>query len=481
MRDPFLYAHQMGPRIYSIGGKMFPISFRDQMLRGQLFVDRAVERGELEPRTPNHYPLLIIGAGVAGLSAALRALEIGVRVLLVEQKDQALCVQATCDHRWISPTLYDFPVDHWRADQFPWPPPAPPPPSLAWRASPAHKLVVGWRSALGDAAAKHQGLLTPRWNSKVDLANLKPDPLGRFIAADVVTTDPLTGRKYSDPDNPHEVAIVLLAVGFGDEKRYLRPPNSPKHPTWGYHFWEKDPYTKPNLKVGQGQDPLVVISGSGDGALQDFLRIVIGDIPARDIYDAVPLPPDLLLVLQSAQERGVRLFNWGCSAKHDHVGLDRLHQEVERVVADALRRGGSGLRQQLDRLLRKPVPSVRLLYECSHFSACYPINRFLALLFARYLEEDLARGPVLLGGRRVLDITSADSHRCQFDPVGCHGKAHDVAWVGLPDCRQGQTNIQGSLAANVLVIRHGIDLTDYTPPDPTPPLFRQLLPFTSVQ
>ena len=35
-------------RVFSVGGKLFPISFRDQMIRGQLFVDRAIERGVLE-------------------------------------------------------------------------------------------------------------------------------------------------------------------------------------------------------------------------------------------------------------------------------------------------------------------------------------------------------------------------------------------------------------------------------------------------
>jgi len=231
--------------------------------------------------------------------------------------------------------------------------------------------------------------------------------------------------------------------------------------------------------VDSGKRPLVLISGSGDGALQDFLRIVTGGKPAREIYDHVALPPDLLLVLQSAQERGMRLFNWGCTPIHDHVGLERVHREVQAITAETLHKGGSGLRQQLDGLLHHPVPSIRLLYECTHFSACYALNRFLVLLLARYLEEDPSRGPVLLEGKRVVDITSTDSHSCASNPTGCHGRMHEVRWVALPDCREGQTTPGGTFLANVLVIRHGIDLADYGVPDPTPPLFRQMLPFTS--
>ena len=454
MRDPFLHAHQMGIRLFSIGGKLFPISFRDQMIRGQLFVDRAVERGVLEKNDPNHFPLLIVGAGVAGISATLRALEHRVRVVLVERQDDALGVQANCQHRWISPTLFDFPVDHWRADQFPWPAPLPPPPPLAWRADWAHKLVIAWRGILAEAEMNNRGLFTPRWNSQVDFDHVLLDPSGRFLAANVCMTDPRTGNKQV---NPHNVAVVLLATGFGNEKCYLRPPNSPRHPTWGYNFWQKDPYLKPNLGLPATQQPLVLISGSGDGALQDFLRIVTGGRRACEIYDQVPLPTDLLGALQSAQERGMRLFNWGRGPIHDHTGLKQLHQEVEGVVAEFLRRGGTALRHSLDTLLHHPVPPIQLLYECTHFSACYALNRFLTLLLGRYLEEQPGRGSVLLDKRRVVQITSTDGHVCQSNPRGCHGRTHEVTWIGVPDCRQGVTSARGTFLANVLIIRHGID------------------------
>jgi hypothetical protein len=348
MLDPFLHAHQIGARLYTIGGKIFPISIRDQMIRGQMFVDRAVERGVLEKTNPAHYPLLIVGGGVAGVTAALRALEHGLRVVLVEKKDEPLWVQAGCQHRWISPTLFDFPVDHWRQDQYPWPPPPPPNPPLAWTADWAHKLALAWRAALNQAAQKHLGMLTPYWESHVQLDRIVLDRMGRFLVAPVTSSDPKTGSPQTKDE---KVAVVLLAMGFGDEKRYLRAPKSPKHPAWGYGFWQKDPYLDPNMKLPMGTKPEVVISGSGDGSLQDFLRIVTGGKHAREIYDRVALPRPLLLALQSAQERAQRAFNWGRGPHHDHAGLEQLHSAMEQIVGDALHQGGTTLRGELHSLI----------------------------------------------------------------------------------------------------------------------------------
>ena len=159
------------------------------------------------------------------------------------------------------------------------------------------------------------------------------------------------------------------------------------------------------------------------------------------IYDEVPLPTDLLAALQKRPGARVPPFQLGSwTHPRPHTGLEQFHQEVEEVVAEALRRGGSVLRNQLDRLLHHPVPSIRLLYECTHFSACYVLNRFLTLLLGRYLEEGQGQGSVLWAKRRVGKINSIDGHVCQSDPDCCHGRTHEVTWVGLPDCRQGETS-----------------------------------------
>ena len=50
MPDPFLLAHIVAPLQFDLSGTLTPISIRDQMLRGRLIVDRAVEQGLVGPR-----------------------------------------------------------------------------------------------------------------------------------------------------------------------------------------------------------------------------------------------------------------------------------------------------------------------------------------------------------------------------------------------------------------------------------------------
>ena len=76
--------------------------------------------------------------------------------------------------------------------------------------------------------------------------------------------------------------LVISARGFGDERCFLEWPNPPLtrngHPFRGFEFWASDPFERPNLGVpnraGDDPRPRVLISGGGDGAMQDFLRIM---------------------------------------------------------------------------------------------------------------------------------------------------------------------------------------------------------------
>ena len=45
MHEPFLLAHQVLPQLYLISSHVGPISIRDQMVRGRLVVERALEQG----------------------------------------------------------------------------------------------------------------------------------------------------------------------------------------------------------------------------------------------------------------------------------------------------------------------------------------------------------------------------------------------------------------------------------------------------
>src|SRR4051794_8982966 len=103
--DPFLLSHECGPHQIMIAGPLAPISIRDQMLRAKLAVERSRERGLI---SANH-PLIVVGAGAGGASAAIRAVQLGIPATLLDAGGRAFGRQRLCTTRWVDPTQYDWP------------------------------------------------------------------------------------------------------------------------------------------------------------------------------------------------------------------------------------------------------------------------------------------------------------------------------------------------------------------------------------
>src|ERR1039457_695001 len=118
MADPFLLAHHVAPRVFNISGRLTPVSLKDQMIRGRLFVDRAYENGEIS--SARDRGLLVIGGGACGIPAAIRAAQYKVSATVVERSPRLFDLQAGCRTRWLDPAQYDWPLDHWTAGYFPW-------------------------------------------------------------------------------------------------------------------------------------------------------------------------------------------------------------------------------------------------------------------------------------------------------------------------------------------------------------------------
>lgn len=465
--DPFIAAHQRGARLLSIGGKLTPVSLRDQMVRAQMCVVRAYEMGLFGQ---GEDLFVVVGAGASGATAAMKAAEKGVPTLLIEKADKAFRAQADCPTRWISPTLYDFPVDHWATGNYP-PYTSNPDPPLKWGANFARDLAIDWRRQL-DNVLQRQNQQNPllEFRPFTKLVSLPdPDPGKEFAEVLIETNNPQAGIHRTDIV---KASLVLWACGFGVERRYIQLQNT-SHPTWGYAFWQKDPYGE--LDFGQGQQfrPQVLISGSGDGSLQDFLRVTTRCQTTKEICDQLSLSNEVLVRLMSAQDFAQRAFNWGVGPKHDHGEMQHLHDAYQDVVNRLL--NDPPTVSALQRIVKDPVPELHLVVECTHFSACYGLNRFLALLVGAFIERSQRR-TVLLFRHRLKELKSIDQHSCSRNPNVCHGKMHKATLVELPDCRDPEGKRARSIEANVLIIRHGLDLSSL-PWDPTPPVFRQALPY----
>lgn len=468
MDDPFLLAHLIRPFFFDIGGKLSPVSIRDQMIRGRMIVDRAYERGIITPlppgteagdepgSTPNE--LLVIGAGAAGVTAALRAAELGVKATLVDSAAAAFTRQGGCRSRWVNPTQYDWPANHWGKGHYHWITPAMP---LPWRAERSHLIAAGWRTLFNAARLHYWGLLTVLFRTYADnFVAASPGAPPPRLRADLLESK--TGRPRW---RGAAFGMVVSCVGFGTEKSTVPDDvHGMKHFYRGFSFWETDRFEETDLGTGD-PSPNVLISGGGDGGLQDFIRTVTTKKAAEEVYASLPPHARRLLeaALYSAEDQAQRAYPWGHADSQDHHVVGGLHASHEKAL-DELWNSTSlmpALAQLLDGLIRDEVKtgdlSVTLAHRCSHFGNCYGMNRLLVLMLNRHLKEQYGVS-ALRPNTVVLKVRGA-THHCAGVPATCHGKWHEVTF-GQSDCgtRRGAEKPVGPPEDfNVVVIRHGIE------------------------
>ena len=119
MSFPVLVAHQVYPYFFNLGGRLSPISIRDQMVRAQLLIEQAWQAGLIGGS--DNRPLLVVGAGAAGATAAMSAAQLRVRTTIVDAGTAPFLLQSGCQTRWLDPAQYDWPFSHWSRQTYPWP------------------------------------------------------------------------------------------------------------------------------------------------------------------------------------------------------------------------------------------------------------------------------------------------------------------------------------------------------------------------
>ncbi|HET6878601.1 MAG TPA: FAD-dependent oxidoreductase [Pirellulales bacterium] len=451
MADPFLLAHRVLPRFYLLSYPLAPLSIRDQIIRGRWMLDRLLDTGTIKSNDSDGR-MLVVGAGVAGTSAALRAVERQVYVKLVEKASAPFLVQASAATRWIDPTQYDWPADHWLSATYNWTVPDMP---LRFRADWANLLAARWTIELR-AKARPGTYLEYVENS--ECVDVRPDAsnTGRLVA----TFDPDSGAE--------PFSAVIWAGGFGDELSRLR--NAAGQTIYrGMPFWRTDQFTTPTCGVapaslgGPAPQVRVVIAGGGDGALQDFLRITTRTKSAVEFYRKIRVPSDVERQVYSPADRCERNWIWGEGNLHDHRPhflLDSTYQDVvEALLSDP------SFRARLDSAIPRDVPPIRVFYPCDHLTAFYGLNRFLARLVATFLNlyrEQHHKEKILNRGWRLVDVKPDDpnsTHSCRaMGPTGCLGVWHRAIFQEAPRCYDKTLGTAThDERANVLIIRFGID------------------------
>jgi hypothetical protein len=422
--DPILDAHRVLPGFFLLSGGPSPISIRDQMLRGWMVTDRLV-RNKVVHRDA---PLLVIGAGVGGATAAIWAAENKVRTLLIDKALKPFGVQRRASTRFLNPTQYDWPVNHWPFGVFPWlsshvrlP--------LPYPSDNAANLAALWEAELLNAVGRLGGLLA--YHDVTSVQNI--DPASHSPALYVTLTGQLTGN--------WAFGAIIWAAGAGREDcRIFRDPKAanPDPIYEGRGFWSDDPFAQQDCGV-PGKPVRALISGGGDGALQDYLRIVTRFDAAEMLYRRCNIPREISDRIQSAEDRAHRGRVWVDEDRAHRTALERpflweLQQEHEAAVEDAV--GVKDVSDSLGQMFASnPPPKTILVYREPYFTNYYGLNRFLVLLVARYLERR-DKVKILHPQTVITGISTAatDNHDCmvqvagKWEPAGgyanpiCHGR-----------------------------------------------------------
>ncbi len=470
MPDPFLLAHQVAESVFDIGSKLYPVSIRDQMVRGQSIIDRAVAAGF----APTGRELLVIGAGAAGAVAAIRAATLGIRTHLIEFDARPFSRQDSCRTRWIDPHEYEWPFDQWPNQTYAYNnPPLHPyyghPVPLPWSAQWADSLAAGWAMSFGAALGALPNL------TFYPSTSLLPPP----APAPVFNAGARTWTVHLSSGVVLTVGMIVNAVGFGVERCDV--PRLPPPMYRGLAFWQTDRFRRPNCGLPAPKVAKVIISGGGDGALQDFLRIVTRQRSVRRLYHAIvaaisggtagqrarrkAILSTIRGRISGAENRALRSYLWGSDSVHDHDVHRLLHLAHLDAVGFAL--GRVEVVAALKAILPSPAPYVLLVHPCIHFTQSYSFNRFLVLLIDTYLSQRDGAPSRIVAGAEVVSVVGTGGHVCNTaHPRWCLGQPHEVglgpalhptcgaAWapplpapVAFP-CRP--------LDANIVIIRHGV-------------------------
>jgi FAD binding domain len=493
--DLALAFHRVFPRVYELSG-LRTGSVRDQMVRAVL----VVERLHAAKIIGQDRPLLIVGAGAAGMCAALTASELNVRSLVLERTTSVLTTQQSVTSRVIDPTEYDWPHPHWKEGKFPFRPDDQPLPVEFFRGT-ADAIAWEWQldfhnwcttvvrlNSSGYAAIqiKHE------WQARQNPAN-------QNIECFDLTTDPATAVgevKWTDhcvyfTDKagtafPDKFGAALSCIGFGDER--VEATSTGGSTFAGPPFWAEDKFENRDLGLpvtGGRRD--VLVSGGGDGAQQDIQRLLTRRC-GRDLVEAMSeVSPGFMDHVDIgevalADDEGRRSHAWAPAHKRPATSLARWHDAFTKQADHIWSHWSEDIQHEMvSRVLRESV-SVHLTWILGHDvpSFSFGINRLLTHLVLKMHELQTSRplrtdeAPDKWNGERPIIVAGLKLGR--VDPVNhscsgyesCLGKIHTAyCVVGSKELPLGEFDI--------VVIRHGMDVK---PLFGTPPVPEQVTPLS---
>ena len=456
MTDPFLAGHKVSRDVYTLAGRV-PVSVRDQLVRAHYLVDRLFSSGKLSAGMQ----LVVVGAGAAGVNVAILAARRGARVLLLESGKTSFRLQRSCNTRWIDPVQYDWPAGHAEAGQWPISGPDAAVP-LGFEAGASAKIATDWTSALN-----LQRLATPLNLNTIFGAKLVKVP--RRAAG---STGPSLEVRYqiAGADHLAPCDVVVLARGIAGERTYLTFTAASGTATrfQGPLFWSDDGFEATDFGMSSPLTRPILVSGSGDGALQDYIRLTTGQKSAVSLLNMFrgtdspnPVPGDIRRRLYEAEQDAQRSLSWNNAKREDHAVLQKLHQTYVTAIDEwqsQKLRWRNVVKALNVTVGTRDARNIRLYHQCTHFSACYSLNHLLALVVDRFISETTGQHTIT-GNVSVVSVEpplvgGAHTHTC--GPDCWRTTPHEVKAQTNVTCLSGPGTSSTVQVFDGVVVRHGL-------------------------
>lgn len=373
-------------------------SIPQQIKRASLLVREAFLKGVLLPTSS----VLIIGGGVSGISAALTAAELGIDAVVVEWEEDLFPLQARCSTRLLHPHEYNWPQADYLQRSYPMRPldKLHCPPQLHWSAAASSIVAAQLRSQV--------------WNNCPDSLQIRID-----FKKEKRRVRP-TWSDFQNYFDPHGLFDFYFLCAGGSERQM------PVGEFRSYDYWENDPFEHLD-SVSSSHEPLrVLISGGGDGGLQDFLRITCHP---RDgsLFEASKLLGELLSALNLNKAFRDFLHERPQRARPQPATMwDRHNKLVDDIIADhgCWKEVCARLIAIVGPLVLNGAVTISLIFERETFSDCFALNSFLVHLVARYLQKE--HGIEVLRPELGVASVRSQAHLCRHDAADCFGKTHVV-------------------------------------------------------
>lgn len=256
------------PNVYWVGRKAMRLTFLSQQQRSLNLIWALNKKGMFRDRPK----VTVVGAGLAGLTAAFAASQLGASVTLIDSKHTALHLQLGCWLRFVHPHILDWPKEGSEN-------PLTDLPCLNWGADMAAHVsesVIDQWSLVEKTVQAYYGYEVRRIGM---LSGGRPLVYAeRGVVAEQKVPEEAKG-KAGEPraeaeegkdraeerrgNYEQDCDCLILAVGFGLEK------SLPSVPFLSY--WENDNFGRPLIT---GPIPRkYLVTGCGDGGLIDAIRL----------------------------------------------------------------------------------------------------------------------------------------------------------------------------------------------------------------